>query len=164
MSVYKNDDPLFFKQALESVINQTTMPSEIVLMVDGPVSDELNNVITEYHKRFSLLNVVRFDQNKGLGKALEEGVKHATYDIVARMDSDDIAAPDRFEKQLMCFLNDSELSIVGTYDEQQYYRENQLIQKYNCLLRHEAAYKLSESYDWKKIAIQHINLMNSILS
>ena len=113
MSVYKNDDPLFFKQALESVINQTTMPSEIVLMVDGPVSDELDNVIRESQKRYSLLKVVRFEQNQGLGKALHEGVKHATHDIIARMDSDDIAAPDRFEKQLVCFSSDSDLSIVG---------------------------------------------------
>ena len=113
LSVYKNDNPLFFRQALDSVISQTSIPSEIVLMVDGPVSDELDSVIKEYQKRYSLLKVVRFEQNQGLGKALEEGVKHATYDIVARMDSDDIAAPDRFEKQLMCFLNDSELSIVG---------------------------------------------------
>lgn len=113
MSVYKNDNSLFFRQALDSVMNQTSMPSEIVLMVDGPVSDELDSVIKEYQERYSLLKVVRFEQNQGLGKALEEGVKHATYDIVARMDSDDICMPGRFEKQLACFEQNPDLSIVG---------------------------------------------------
>lgn len=126
-SVYKNDKPEHVRMALDSMlVNQTMKPSEIVLVQDGLVSDGLSTLLAEYEEKYSdLMNVIRLEKNGGLGKALEEGVKHATYDIVARMDSDDIAAPDRFEKQLMCFLNDSELSIVGTYDEQQYYRENQ---------------------------------------
>ena len=165
MSVYKNDKSADVSVALDSIINQSIRPDEIVLVVDGPISDELMFVLDEYDRRYiGLFNIIRLPINQGLGNALKIAIDAAKYELIARMDSDDIAEPTRFKKQLMCFLNDSELSIIGTYDEQQYYRENQLIQKYNCLLRHEAAYKLSESYDWKKIAIQHINLMNSILS
>lgn len=113
MSVYKNDNSEHFKMALDSIINQTIVPSEIVLMVDGPVPNEVNNVILSYQKNYSLLKVVRFEQNQGLGKALHEGVLNTSYELVARMDSDDIAESTRFEKQLKCFENDSNLSIVG---------------------------------------------------
>ena len=113
MSVYKNDNDQFFRQALDSVIHQSCPPSEIVLVVDGPVPDKINQVIDEYCQEYKIFNVVRIPQNKGLGNALHVGVTKAKYDLVARMDSDDISLPSRFEHQLKCFSDDEELSIVG---------------------------------------------------
>lgn len=113
MSVYKNDKPEYFNIALYSVINQTIQPNEIILVIDGPVSESLDNLISEYETNYSIIKTIRLSQNRGLGNALNIAVANASYSLIARMDSDDISMPDRFEKQLLCFEKDSELSIIG---------------------------------------------------
>lgn len=114
MSVYKNDKPEYVIIALDSVINQSVKPAEIVLVVDGPVPVALNNLLDEYVEKYlSLFNVIRLSENQGLGNTLKIAIEAAKYELIARMDSDDIAVSDRFEKQITCFLNDQRLSIVG---------------------------------------------------
>ena len=114
MSVYKNDNPIFFDRALESITDfQTIKPSEVVLVVDGPISDALNNVILKYEKKYDFFNVLRLSQNEGLGNALKIAIENSKYELVARMDSDDVSLPTRFEEQIHCFENDSSLDIVG---------------------------------------------------
>lgn len=115
MSVYKNDKPEFFRQALDSIINQTLAPLEVVLVVDGPVPNEIVNVVKEYKSRCGSFKIVWLENNVGHGNARKIGLENCTYDIVALMDSDDISVPDRFEKQLKCFEEDNKLSIVGGY-------------------------------------------------
>lgn len=113
-SVYKNDNPNYVAVALDSIINQTLCPKEIVLVVDGPVSNELNTLLSKYESDYpELFHVIRLKENKGLGNALNVALLASKHEIIARMDSDDIAASDRFEKQLKCFEIDSDLSIVG---------------------------------------------------
>lgn len=112
--VYKNDKPEWFELALKSIIDQTVKPDEIVLVVDGPVSDELENTIRKCESRSpDLLKVTRLQKNVGLGRALKIAMEKSKNEIIARMDSDDVAVSTRFEKQLECFESDSELSIVG---------------------------------------------------
>lgn len=114
MSVYKNDNPAFFEKALESIItNQTQKPSEIIVVVDGPVSKELNDVLEKYTSQYSVFNVIRLSENGGLGNALRVAVENASNELIARMDSDDIAIPARFEKQLQFFALHPETDIVG---------------------------------------------------
>ena len=114
-SVYKNDKPEYIRVALDSLlVQQTVKPDEIVLVQDGPVSHETSRLLLEYKDNYGeKLNVIRLTQNKGLGNALMLGVENAKYDIVARMDSDDICAPDRFEKQLAYIESHPECDIVG---------------------------------------------------
>lgn len=113
-SVYKNDTPQFVSTAFNSIINQTLPPSEIVLVIDGNISDELNKLITNFNIDYpNLFTIIRLPQNKGLGNALNIATSAAKYDIIARMDSDDIANPTRFEKQIRQFELDPELSILG---------------------------------------------------
>lgn len=112
MCVYKNDNPKHFKIALESIINQTAKPDEIVLVVDGAIPDSINSVIESYENE-SLLKVIRLKENVGHGNARSKGLKHCVNDLVALMDADDISLPDRFEKQIKCFEEDDALSIVG---------------------------------------------------
>ena len=114
MSVYKNDKIDFLNEALNSILNQTILPNEIVLVKDGPLSDELNEFIVEYEKHTPILKVIESKENIGLGNALNLGMKYCSYDIIARMDSDDVCKSDRFEKQLNCFISDDNLSIVGS--------------------------------------------------
>ena len=112
MCVYGGDNPEWFKTAVDSVLNQTVKPNEIVLVVDGPVPPELNVIIAELEEN-SLFKVVRFAENQGHGNARRRGLECCENNIVALMDADDISAPDRFEKQIGYFKKDPELSIVG---------------------------------------------------
>lgn len=113
MSIYKNDNPEYLQVALDSIIHQTLVPNEIVLIADGPVPQELIDVVDNTKTRFADLHAYYQDKNRGLGGALRIAVEKAQYDYLARMDSDDISLPDRFEKQMRCFEEDHELAVVG---------------------------------------------------
>lgn len=114
ISVYKNDRADHFDRALESITDkQTILPSEVVLIVDGPVGAEIDQIIEKYTAKYDIFNVIRFPQNKGLGNALRVAVDHCSHELIARMDSDDISLPDRFEQQLACFLKLPQTDIVG---------------------------------------------------
>ncbi len=114
MSVYKNDNPIFFDRALQSITeNQKVMPTEIVIIVDGPVDEKINAVIEKYSEKYGNLNVIRLDKNAGLGNALKLAIENAKYELIARMDSDDVSAPNRFEQQLEIMTKNSDVDIVG---------------------------------------------------
>ena len=114
MSVYKKDNAQYFDRALESITDQQNVkPDEIVLVVDGPVSEDLNAVITKYEKKYHIFKVIRLSENGGLGNALKLAVENATNELIARMDSDDISIPSRFEEQLTYFKLHSETDILG---------------------------------------------------
>ena len=114
-SIYKNDKPDFVRTALDSMlVNQIVKPSEIVLVRDGQVPEILDKLLNEYEASYpEIFNIIRLEQNGGLGKALKLGVESAKYDIVARMDSDDICLPNRFELQLEFLKTHPEVDIVG---------------------------------------------------
>lgn len=101
-SVYRNDKPEFVDRALDSITTlQTLKPDEVVLVVDGPVSDSLSDLLKQRQSQSpELYNIIWLPENRGLGNALRVGVENAKYPIVARMDSDDVSVPDRFEKQI----------------------------------------------------------------
>lgn len=113
ISVYKNDNSKFFDRALESITDsQTVKPDEIVLVVDGPVSEQINEVISKYSAKYNF-NVIHFETNCGLGNALRIAVEKAKYDLIARMDSDDVAFNTRFEQQLRFFEANPSVDIIG---------------------------------------------------
>lgn len=115
MAVYYREKPQNLRVALESVTAyQTIKPSEIVLVEDGPLTQELHDVIIGFKKNnSSVLKSVRLDKNMGLATALKVGLEECTNDIVARMDSDDISVEDRFEKQLKVMLT-GHFDVVGS--------------------------------------------------
>lgn len=113
MSVYKNDKPADFLIAVRSIINQTVKPSEIIMVVDGPIPTELELVINTINSEYNELKLVRFEKNQGHAAARQSGVDNATCDLVAVMDSDDIARADRFEKQLTFLQDNPDIDIVG---------------------------------------------------
>lgn len=113
MCVYINDSPEWFRTAVESILNQTVKPSEVVLVVDGPVTAQLDAVIADYENN-PIFRIVRLPENVGHGKARRTGLENCTYELVALMDADDISASDRFEKQIRMFEADSSLAIVGS--------------------------------------------------
>jgi len=114
MSVYKNDVPEDFETAINSILNQTYKPSEVVLVIDGPVPDGINNVIKKFEDN-KIFKIIRFEENKGLGTALKVGSENCTYPLIARMDSDDISLPNRFEEQIKYLSSHPEVDVVGTF-------------------------------------------------
>lgn len=112
MSLYKKEHPEYLKKALSSMVNQTVKPDEIVLVEDGPLTDELYAVLDEYN---NYLHRVVNEVNLGLGLALNEGLRVCRNELVARMDTDDISKPDRCEKLLKRFEKKPELAVVGSY-------------------------------------------------
>lgn len=113
MSVYKNDKLDDFLLAVRSIYNQTVRPGEIILVVDGPVSDNLSRGIDELESEIPDLKVLRLEKNMGHAIARQTALEAATHDLIAIMDSDDIAVPNRFEQQLTIFEMHPEVSVVG---------------------------------------------------
>lgn len=114
MSVYYKEKPEYLKLALDSVLDQTFPANEIVLIKDGPLTKELDEVIETYDEKYSeLFRIFALEKNVGLGKALNFGVQQCKNDLIARMDTDDIAVPNRFELQIKEFVKDNELALCG---------------------------------------------------
>ncbi|MDO4706817.1 MAG: glycosyltransferase [Porphyromonadaceae bacterium] len=116
MAVYHADNPIFFDQSLRSVFAQTLPPSQVVLVCDGVLPDRLEHVIQKYIDEYSgELQVVRTSspRNEGLGKALALGLSHCKYSLVARMDSDDISMPHRFERQIGYMVQHPEVDMLS---------------------------------------------------
>ena len=113
MSVYHGDNATFFKQSIDSLLSQTRKPDEIVLVVDGPVDDDINKVISDFEKSCDYFRVIRLEKNSGHAVARQTGVNASKYDYIAIMDSDDLSSPDRFEKQLSFLENNPDVDIVG---------------------------------------------------
>lgn len=114
MSLYVKEDSSNFRTAIYSMINQTLAPDEIVLVEDGPLTEELYDVINEvkyFHP--GLITSVVHENNQGLGSALHHGLEVARNEIIARMDTDDIADNSRCEKQMRFLLENPEVTIVG---------------------------------------------------
>ena len=116
MSVYKNERPEWLREALESVVNQTLMPNEIVVVKDGLLTVELDAVIDKYVEKYhKLFKIVAFEKNRGLGLALRDGVLACSYDYIARMDTDDVCKPNRFEKQIKYLEDNPRTVLIGTW-------------------------------------------------
>ncbi|WP_110954054.1 glycosyltransferase [Anaerosinus massiliensis] len=119
LSIYKKEEPMHFRLSLDSILNQTLLPAEIIVVKDGKLSANLDDICVEYNIKYTnLFKFVLLEKNQGLGKALQVGLQYCSYDIIARMDTDDIAKPDRFEKQIREFQKDDLLVILGTTIEE----------------------------------------------
>lgn len=114
MSVYYKEKPEYLKAAIDSILNQSVKTDDFVLVCDGPLNKGLDDVIAEYVRTVpGLFNVYRLSQNMGLAKALNHGILQCKNELIARMDSDDISAPDRIEKQIRA-MEDNGADIVGS--------------------------------------------------
>jgi glycosyltransferase involved in cell wall biosynthesis len=115
--VYKNDNFLHFKEALESIVKQSLQPNQIVLVVDGKIDNKLQNVIDifiERTKQLSIIfDVIYLEKNVGHGEARKISIENAKNELVALMDADDISHYNRFKKQVSMFEKNQRVSIVG---------------------------------------------------
>lgn len=156
MSVYKNDTPPFFARAIDSVLNQTIPPAEIVLVRDGEVTEELQKTINAYLGKYSvLINYIPLETNQGLGNALRIGVENAKYELIARMDSDDVSVNNRFELQLSAFEKYPETDIVGGQITEFIESEDNIVSHRIVPKRHDAIARYCKS----RCPLNHMTVM-----
>ena len=115
LSLYFKESPAFLFQCFESIWDQQTLkPTEIVLVLDGPIGEELTKSVEHWQQKLgNILKIVTLAENVGLGKALNEGLKHCTNEWVFRMDTDDICTPDRFSKQVAFIEKNPDVVLFG---------------------------------------------------
>ena len=116
MSAYNGDSPEKFICAVDSLLNQTSVPSEIIITIDGPIDKSLKEAVKKYGHN-DIIKTIWLEQNVGLANARNIAIKNATCELVAVMDSDDISAPDRFKKQLLAFEMSNADVIGGLIEE-----------------------------------------------
>lgn len=112
MSLYIKEKPQYLVECFQSLIAQTVQPSEIVIVFDGKITDELEHVVQTFAEKLPLV-IIRLPENRGLGKALNEGLTHCRHEWVFRMDTDDICIPERFEKQVKFIEQNPDIVIFG---------------------------------------------------
>lgn len=114
MSVYAKEQPSFLQMTLDSLLAQSVLPEEVLIVKDGPLTEDLNAVIDTFGEEHpDLLTVVAYPKNQGLGYALMRGVPECRNEIIARMDSDDYAFPTRMAEELTAMQQD-DLDMVGS--------------------------------------------------
>lgn len=156
-SIYKNDKPEFVKVALDSMlVHQSVKPAEIVLVQDGPVPNGLSTLLTEYETKYpEVMHVIRLEKNGGLGNALKLGVENAKYDLCARMDSDDICLPDRFEKQLAYLEAHPKCDILGGQMTEFIDSSDNIVGRREVPLSNDEIYQFMKS----RCALNHVTVM-----
>ena len=145
MSLYIKEKPEYLRLALDSMLCQTIIPDEIVIVEDGPLTDDLYAVMDEYKDKFpQIIRTVRNEKNLGLGLALNVGLKECRNELVARMDTDDISKPDRCEKQLAVFAKNPELSIVGSFVDEFSENSEKIVSIRAVPVMHEEIYRFAK--------------------
>lgn len=117
MSVYYKEKPIWLGESIESMLSQTVRAEEFFIVKDGPLTDELDEIIDKYVTKYpELFTILTLEKNMGLGPALAEGVKKCRNEIIIRMDSDDYSVPWRCEKLLQELDKHPECGIIGSYE------------------------------------------------
>lgn len=158
MSVYGKDNSRFFEEALKSVtVNQTVRPAQVVIVEDGPVPNEIDSIIESISELISEVQfcVIKKDTNQGLASALNTGLKECKYEWIARMDSDDIACRDRFEKQINYIKSNKKVAAVGGAIAEFENRINDINSKRQVKLKHNEIIEMMKTRN----PMNHVSVM-----
>lgn len=119
MSVYHKEKPEHFSECIKSMVTQTVVTDDFVIVCDGPLTPQLDAVLEGYDRQYpGVFNIIRLPENVGIGAAANIGLEQCKNELVAKMDADDLAVPDRCEKQLKLFQEAPDLVICGGYIEE----------------------------------------------
>ena len=113
MSVYKKETAAFLGDSIESMLSQTLPFNEFVIVKDGPLTPELDEVLEKYSKNDARFKIVTLKKNQGLGIALNHGLKKCKNDLILRIDSDDVALSDRAKKQIDFMIKHPDVDVLG---------------------------------------------------
>lgn len=109
MSVHNGGE--YLKEAIQSVLNQTCADFEFIIINDGSTDNSLSIINSFQDQRIKLIS----RENKGLVQSLNEGMKLATGEFIARMDADDISLPERFSRQVEFLKKNPDIYLCGTW-------------------------------------------------
>ena len=156
MSLYVKEKPEYLKAAIDSIIDQSVSPDQIVIVKDGPLTEELIGVLDEYVCRHpELFHIVASEVNIGLGRALNLGLRECKNELVARMDTDDIAKRDRCERQLLEFEKNPALDLIGSSVDEFYHSPSEIVSRRVVPQKHEDIYEFAK----RRSAFNHPTVM-----
>ncbi|MEG2184653.1 MAG: glycosyltransferase [Cloacibacillus sp.] len=156
MSLYIKEKPEYVRACFESLLRQTVPADEWVVVEDGPLTNELYLLLEEYNNKYpNLIKRVPLTQNRGLGLALREGIIQCSNELIARMDTDDVARNDRFEKQLNEFVKNPSLDICGSHISEFYDTPEKIIARRIVPL----VDKEIKKYERRRDAFNHMSVM-----
>ncbi len=115
ISLYYKENPIYLKKSLDSIFHNTIHPDQVVLVLDGPIGEELQSVVDMYKQQYQAIEVYPQVKNQGLSTALNIGLEKCRNEIIFRMDTDDKCYPNRFERILKEYENDPSLELVGSF-------------------------------------------------
>lgn len=116
MSVYCKAKPQDLDEAIESMMQQTLVTNDFVIVCDGPLTGELDQILESWEKKHpGVFQIVRLPENVGIGAAANIGLQYCKNELIAKMDADDLSVPDRCEKQVALFAQNNELAVVGGF-------------------------------------------------
>ena len=155
MSVYIKENPTFLEEAVESILHQTLKPSEVVIVEDGPLTPELYQVLEKLETQSSIpIKRYPLEQNRGLGLALQYGVLQCQYDVISRMDTDDIAVEDRFEQQFD-LMEKENLDLLGGHIAEFIDQPDEIVSYRRVPIKHEEII----AYQRMRSAFNHMTVM-----
>lgn len=156
MSIYIKENPEYFAECMNSILGQTVLPDQIVIVKDGPLTEDLEKEVNRYLiANPELYTIVTLETNQGLGSALAEGMQHCRNELVARMDTDDICRKDRFELQIAEFIRDEKLDICGSHIIEFEGSSSNIVAKRTVPLTDQEI----KQYQKKRDAFNHVSVM-----
>ena len=115
MSVYSGEKPEYFRECLESMLTQTFMTNDFVLVCDGPLTEELDDIVSEYEERYDFFRPLRLPENRGVGSCANAGLAVCRNEYIVKMDSDDIAVPERCALSMYIMAKHPGIDMLGAY-------------------------------------------------
>lgn len=120
MATYAGESATNLRDSLESIYTQDALPLEVILVVDGPIDADQEDVVAQYlsDKRIETLFIIRLETCGGLANALNAGLERCRGEYTMRMDSDDICNPDRLQRQLAYALSHPDIDLIASWSEE----------------------------------------------
>ena len=148
ISVYHKENPLFLQKCLTSMVRQSVLPFKIIVVKDGQLTPALAEVLESFQQTHpELFYITGYETNLGLGKALQFGLQFVETPWVARMDSDDIAVPIRFQQQIEFLKSHSEIDVLGCYLAEFESDENKTTRIKKVPVTHEEIYNVAHLFN-----------------
>ena len=115
MPIYYKESAETIRRCFDSLMKQTILPKQIVCALDDPSEPEVEECLKEIKETIEPELVMCYcERGRGLGAVLRTGVEHCTCSYIARMDVDDIALPERLEKEKAFLDSHPDVDVVGS--------------------------------------------------